>query len=54
MCAYNVRKNKRVDYDPATGEARAQHQTQEMWVVLFGVAMMALLVWVARQVLFTR
>lgn len=53
MCAYNVRQNKRVDYDPPTRETRAQHQTQELWLVLFGLTVMALIFWLARRVLFT-
>ena len=37
MCAYNVRKNKRVDYDPATGDERTRHQVREIVLFLFGV-----------------
>jgi hypothetical protein len=52
MCAYNVRKNKRVDYDPPSAAERAQHQQREFGVILFGVTAMALVFWLARRVLF--
>ena len=51
MCAYNVRKNKRVDYDPPTEAERSQHQLREFGVILFGLTAIALVFWMARRVL---
>ena len=48
MCAYNVRKNKRVDYDPATGDERTRHQLQEIVLLLLGVVAMYSLYLLAR------
>ena len=52
MCAYNVRKNKRVDYDPPSDEERAQNQLREFGVILFGLTAIGLVSWLARRVLF--
>jgi hypothetical protein len=52
MCAYNVRANKRVDHDPATGDDRAHNQAQEARMVIFGVTMMGLVFWLAHRFLF--
>jgi len=49
--AYNVRKNKRVDYDPPTAAERAQNQLQELGIILFSLTAMALVVWMALRVL---
>lgn len=50
--AYNVRKNKRVDYDPPTDHERAQHQLRELGVILFGLTAIAMVFWLAQRVLF--
>jgi hypothetical protein len=51
MCAYNVRKNKRVDYDPPSDAERAQNQLQEIGVILSGLTAMAMVGWLAVRVL---
>jgi len=51
MCAYNVRKNKRVDYDPPSDHERAHNQLWEMGIILFGLTAMALVAWLALRVL---
>lgn len=52
MCAYNVRKNKRVDYDPATGEQRTQNRWREVGIWLLGLSTMYIVFWLAKRVLF--
>ena len=51
MCAYNVRKNKRVDYDPPNDAERAQNQLQEIGVILSSLTAMAMVAWLALRVL---
>jgi hypothetical protein len=52
MCAYNVRKNKRVDYDPASGEERTHNRLREVGIWLLGLSAMYIVYWLARRFLF--
>lgn len=52
MCAYNVRKNKRVDYDPASGEERSQNRFREIGIWVLGLTAMYLVYWLTRRFLF--
>jgi hypothetical protein len=52
MCAYNVRKNKRVDYDPASGDDRTQNLFREIGIWVVGLLAMYLVYWLARRFLF--
>jgi hypothetical protein len=52
MCAYNVRKNKRVDYDPASGEERDHNRFRELGTWVLCLATMYVVYWLARHYLF--
>lgn len=52
MCAYNVRINKRVDYDPASGVDRTANLAREIAIWVVGLMMMYLVYWLARTFLF--
>jgi hypothetical protein len=52
MCAYNVRESKRVDHDPASGEARTLNLVREIGIWLLGLSAMYLVYWLARRFLF--
>lgn len=52
MCAYNVRQNRRVDHDPATGEERVQNRMREIGIWALGIAAMYAVYWLVRRFLF--
>ena len=52
MCAYNVRKNKRVDNDPASGGDRTTNRVREIGIWVVGLTTMYLVYWLARRFLF--
>ncbi|HTS89270.1 MAG TPA: hypothetical protein VMG41_12335 [Gemmatimonadales bacterium] len=52
MCAYNVRQNKRVDRDPATGEQRTRNLFREIGIWLLCLGAMYLVYWLSRTYLF--
>jgi len=52
MCAYNVRKSGKVDYDPASGTDRTLNHFREVGVLLIIAALMYLVYWLVRRFLF--
>lgn len=52
MCAYNVRKNKSVDYEPASGEQRKRNRFREIGIWLLGFGAMYVVYWLTRKYLF--
>jgi hypothetical protein len=52
MCAYNVRKSGKVDYDPATGTERTANRFMEVGILIFGGALMYFVYWLVRTFLF--
>ncbi len=52
MCAYNVRKSGKVDYDPASGTDRTLNRFREVAVLLVIAALMYLVYWLVRRFLF--
>lgn len=49
--AYNIRRSRRVDHDPATGMLRQRNQMIEIGAWAFGVCIMAGVYWLARHFL---
>jgi hypothetical protein len=52
MCAYNIRRTKQVDHDPATGKARMRNLVRELGIVAIGVGLLYFVYWLARRYLF--
>ncbi|MBK6778373.1 MAG: hypothetical protein KA180_12415 [Gemmatimonadales bacterium] len=52
MCAYNVRKNKSVDHEPASGAARTLDFFRDLGIWAAGVGALYLVYWLARRYLF--
>ncbi len=52
MCAYNVRKSGKVDFDPATGTERALNRVREAGILVVVAGLMYLVYWLARRFLF--
>lgn len=52
MCAYNVRKSGKVDYDPATGTDRTLNRFREGGVLVIGALLMYFVYWLVRRFLF--
>jgi hypothetical protein len=52
MCAYNVRKNKSLDHDPAAGHARKLNLFREAGTWAVGLLAMWLVYWLVRHFLF--
>jgi hypothetical protein len=52
MCAYNVRKNRSVDHEPASGAQRAGNRLGELGIWAAGIGAMYLVYWLARRFLF--
>ena len=51
MCAYNVRKNKSLDHDPAEGRGRRLNQLREVGAWTVGIAVMYLVYRLVRHFL---
>jgi hypothetical protein len=52
MCAYNIRRSKQVDHDPARGPARTLNLARELGIVAIGVGLLYLVYWLVRRYLF--
>ena len=52
MCAYNVRKSGKVDYDPATGPDKAMNRLREVGTLVVVAGLMYLVYWLVRRYLF--
>jgi hypothetical protein len=52
MCAYNVRKNRSIDHQPASGPERTLNLFREAGIWALGAALMYLVYWLARRFLF--
>jgi hypothetical protein len=52
MCAYNVRRNKSLDHDPAEGSARRLNRLKELAAWIIGALVMYLVYRLARRYLF--
>jgi hypothetical protein len=52
MCAYNVRKSGKVDYDPATGPDLTLNRVREVGAWALGIGLMYLVYWLVRRFLF--
>jgi hypothetical protein len=50
--AYNIRKNKSVDHEPATGAERQMNGLQELGAWAFGLVVMFLVYLLVRRFLF--
>jgi len=50
--AYNVRKNRSLDHDPAKGAARQLNRVREIGAWTVGIVLMAVVVWLVRRFLF--
>jgi hypothetical protein len=51
MCAYNVRRNKSLDHDPAAGRARKANLLREIGVYGLGLLAIGLVIWLVRRYL---
>jgi hypothetical protein len=49
--AYNIRRNRRVDHEPATGMLRQKNQLIEIGAWALGVAVMGGVYWLVRHFL---
>jgi hypothetical protein len=52
MCAYNVRKNRSIDHQPAKGAERTLNLLREAGIWLLGAVLMYAVYWLARRFLF--
>jgi hypothetical protein len=50
--AYNVRKNKSLDHDPAEGPARRVNRMRELGAWAVGIVVMYAVYWLVRRFLF--
>jgi hypothetical protein len=50
--AYNVRKNKSLDHDPAEGAARRVNRMRELGAWAVGIVAMYAVYWLVRRFLF--
>jgi len=52
MCAYNVRHNRSLDHEPATGARRMANRLREWGAWALGLAALYGVYWLARRFLF--
>lgn len=52
MCAYNIRRTRRVDHDPASGFRRALNLLPEILAWALGIAVLYGVYWLVRRYLF--